>query len=58
MEDKNKSLTRDINPVFLTAKSCLNILSKIRDTDAQKLLNKLGFGDSQNAEEEKKYSKR
>ena len=57
MEDKNKSLTRDINPVFLTAKSCLNILSKIRDTDAQKLLNKLGFGDSQNAEEEKNIPK-
>ena len=57
MEDKNRSLTRDINPVFLTAKSCLNILSKIRDTDAQKLLNKLGFGDSQNAEEEKNIPK-
>ena len=53
MEDKTTSSTRDINPVFLTAKSCLNILSKIKDEDAQKLLTKLGFGDSQNAEEEK-----
>ena len=53
MKDKTTSSTRDINPVFLTAKSCLNILSKIKDEDAQKLLTKLGFGDSQNAEEEK-----
>ena len=53
MEDKTTSSTRDINPVFLTAKSCLNILSKIKDEDAQKLLTKLGFGDSQNAEQEK-----
>ena len=53
MKDKTTSSTRDINPVFLTAKSCLNILSKIKDEDAHKLLTKLGFGDSQNAEEEK-----
>ena len=57
MEDKNASLTGEINPVFLTAKSCLNILSKIRDEDAQKLLSKLGFGDSQNSEEMKNIPK-
>ena len=57
MADKNISLTGEINPVFLTAKSCLGILSKIKDEDAIKLLSKLGFEDSQNSEELKNTPK-
>ena len=57
MDDNTTALMGEINPVFLTAKSCLVILSKIKDEDAQKLLNKLGFVDSQSSEEQKNIPK-
>ena len=57
MEDKKPDLMTEINPVFLTAKSCLGVLAKLRDEDALKLIGKLGFFSSQTAEEIKNTPK-
>ena len=57
MEDKKQDIMTEINPVFLTAKSCLSVLAKLRDEDALKLIGKLGFFESQEAEEIKNAPK-
>ena len=57
MEDKKPDLMTEINPVFLTAKSCLGVLARLKDEDALKLIGKLGFFESQAAEEIKNAPK-
>ena len=42
--DKLTTLHKEVNPVFLTARSCLKISAKNGDASAQKLLDVLNFG--------------
>ena len=42
--DKLTTLHKEVNPVFLTARSCLKISAKNGDANAQKLLDVLNFG--------------
>jgi hypothetical protein len=42
--DDIQELREAVNPVFNTAKACLQIDAKIGDEDSQQLLDVLGFG--------------
>lgn len=55
-ESKLTTLRKEVNPVFLTARSCLRISAKNGDAKAQKLLDVLKF-DSLNTGKEGKFPK-
>ena len=55
-ESKLTTLRREVNPVFLTARSCLRISAKNGDAKAQKLLDVLKF-DSLHTDKEAKFPK-